>query len=173
MGFLLLAGPPSRASKTVFALGTIAVAGGLFALFQWLPRYASPGWLGIIRPTLVAVPLLWIAVGITLWRRRRGDRIVQALAFYAFGTGLSHLFMLYSDEATSKFAMTAHFGVFGAGLYLLLSLVQMGTADTGAACAYTTRNWRRGSPRARRSSRASTPTCAAKWACATEPKCAR
>jgi signal transduction histidine kinase/ActR/RegA family two-component response regulator len=130
LGFLLLAGPPSRTSKTVFALGTIAVAGGLFALFQWLPRYASPGWLGIIRPTLVAVPLLWIPVGVMFWRRRQGDRMAHALAFYALGTGLSHLFMLYSDQATSKFAMTAHFGVFGGGLYLLLSLVQMGTADT-------------------------------------------
>ena len=51
LGFLLLGGPPPRTSNTVFALGTIAVAVGLFALFQWLPRYASPGWLGIVRPT--------------------------------------------------------------------------------------------------------------------------
>jgi signal transduction histidine kinase/ActR/RegA family two-component response regulator len=130
LGFLLLVGPPPRTSNTVFALGTIVVAVGLFALFQWLPRYASPGWLGIVRPTLVAVPLLWIPVGLVFWRRRQGDRMAQALAFYALGTGLSHLFMLYSDVATSKFAMTAHFGVFGGGLYLLLSLVQMGTADT-------------------------------------------
>jgi signal transduction histidine kinase/ActR/RegA family two-component response regulator len=130
MGFLLLAGSPPRASMTAFSVGIIAVAGGLFALFQWLPRYASPGWLGIMRPTLVAVPLLWIPVGILFWRRRRGDRLAHALAFYALGTGLSHVLMLYSDEATSKFAMTAHFGVFGSGLYLLLSLMQMGMADT-------------------------------------------
>ena len=38
--------------------------------------------------------------------------------------------MLYSDQSASKFAMIAHFGVFCAGLYLLLSLMQMGTADT-------------------------------------------
>jgi signal transduction histidine kinase/ActR/RegA family two-component response regulator len=40
--------------------------------------------------------------------------------------------MLYSDEAASKFAMTAHFGVFVGGLYLLLSLARMGASDTAS-----------------------------------------
>ena len=78
----------------------------------------------------LAVPLLWIPVGITLWRRRHGDRIAHALAYYALAAALAHSLMLYSDEATSKFAMTAHFGVFAGGLFLLFSLMQMGTADT-------------------------------------------
>ena len=65
-----------------------------------------------------------------VWRRRHGDRIAHALAYYALALALAHSLMLYSDEATSKFAMTAHFGVFAGGLFLLLSLVQMGTADT-------------------------------------------
>jgi signal transduction histidine kinase/ActR/RegA family two-component response regulator len=130
MAVLLWTQRPSRAAITIFATGTIVAAIGLFALFQWLPRYAPIRFLGIIRPTLALVPLLWIPVGIALWRRRHIDRISHALALYALGTGLAHCFMLYSDEATSKYAMTAHFAVFGTGLNLLLSLMQMGTADT-------------------------------------------
>ena len=130
MAVLLWTRRPTRAAMAVFATGTILAAIGLFVLFQWLPRYAPMHWLGIVRPTLLLVPLLWIPVGITLWRRRHVDRISHALAFYALGTALAHCFMLYSDQATSKFAMTAHFGVFATGLNLLLTLMQMGTADT-------------------------------------------
>jgi signal transduction histidine kinase/ActR/RegA family two-component response regulator len=127
---ILLTAPGRYMSKGLFAMGTIATAGGLFALFQWLPRYVPTGLLDITRPTLLLVPLLWIPLGLFFWRRRRGHRISHALAYYAFGTALSHVFMLWSVEATSKFAMTAHFGVFAFGLCLLLSLVQMGTMDT-------------------------------------------
>ena len=130
MAVLLWTRRPSSAAMAIFATGTILAAIGLFVLFQWLPRYGPIRWLGIVRPTLVLVPLLWIPVGITLWRRRHGDRISHALAFYALGTALAHCLMLYSDQATSKFAMTAHFGVFATGLNLLLGLMQMGTADT-------------------------------------------
>ena len=122
--------PTPKTSKLLFAFCTLAAATGLFALFQSLPRYSEPGLFGILRPTLLAVPLLWIPVGVTLWRRRHGDRIAHALAYYALAAALAHSLMLYSDEATSKFAMTAHFGVFAGGLFLLLSLMQMGTADT-------------------------------------------
>jgi signal transduction histidine kinase/CheY-like chemotaxis protein len=130
VGVVLWLAPTPRASKTAFGLATIVVAVGLFVLFQWLPRYTEPVIAGIIRPSLSLVPLLWIPVGIIFWRRRRDDRIAHALAYYALALVLAHTFMLYSDEATSKFAMTAHFGIFAAGLLLLLSLMQMGTADT-------------------------------------------
>ncbi|HET7809194.1 MAG TPA: ATP-binding protein [Steroidobacteraceae bacterium] len=128
-GVALLAAPAPRNSKLGFASGCIAAAVGLFVLFQWLPRYTAPTLLGIIRPSLAGVPLLWIPVALALWRRRAEDRIAHALAFYACGLALSHALMLYSDEATSKFAMSAHLGVFAFGLSLLLSLMQMGTAD--------------------------------------------
>jgi signal transduction histidine kinase/ActR/RegA family two-component response regulator len=121
---------PTRAAMPIFAGGTVLAAIGLFALFQWLPRYTPGGWWGIFRPTLLPVPLLWIPVGITLWRRRHGGRISHAMAFYALGTALAHCFMLFSVEATSKFAMTAHVAVFGTGLNLLLALMRMGTAET-------------------------------------------
>ena len=119
-----------RATALKFGLLTVAGAALLFALFQVLPRYSPPGWFGILRPTLVLVPVFWIAVAAMSWRRRHADRIARALVFFALLQALAHALMLYSDEATSKFAMTAHFGVFVAGLYLLLSLIQMGSLDT-------------------------------------------
>ena len=122
-------GPRRPASNAVFAAGMIGAAVLLSLLFQRLPRYASPWWLGITRPTLLLIPLLWIPVGLGFWRRR-ADRIAHALAFYALLTALSQLMMLYSDEAGSKFAMTGHFGVFASEVFLLFSVMQMGTFDT-------------------------------------------
>jgi signal transduction histidine kinase/ActR/RegA family two-component response regulator len=114
----------------VFGLATVAAATALFALFHVLPRYSSPGWLGILRPTLALVPLLWLGLAAMFWRRRDSDRLAVPIAFYAVLLALANSLMLYSEEATSKFAMTAHFGVFIGGLYLLFSLAQMGARDT-------------------------------------------
>jgi len=122
--------PKLNYSRTAYLLVTIAFAIFLFWLFQSLPRYADAGFLGIRRPTLILVPLLWIPVGVYFWRRRDGDHIAHALAYYALGAALAHSLMLFSDQATSNFAMTAHFGVFAFGLCLLLTLVQMGTRDS-------------------------------------------
>lgn len=127
---LLWLDPAPRTSKLGFGIAACASAIGLFALFQWLPRYTAPVLLGIIRPSLLLVPLLWIAPAVMWWRRRGTDRLANALSWYAIGTAAAHVLMLYSDEATSKFAMTAHFGVFACSLYLLLSLARMGTLDS-------------------------------------------
>ena len=118
-----------RWSTLVFGFATVMVALGLLALFHDLPRYTEPGWFGIIRPSLSLVPLAWIPAGLILWRRRGDDHIVQALGYYALGVSLIQIFMLYSDQSASKFAMTAHLGVCAFGINLLLSLVRMGTAD--------------------------------------------
>jgi signal transduction histidine kinase/CheY-like chemotaxis protein len=129
IAIILLAAPARHMSKTLFGLGFIGLAVAMFAVFQWLPRYTPLGFLGIVRPTLLFVPLLWIPLGLFFWRRRRGHRISHALAYYALGNLFAHVFMWWSDEPTSKFAMMAHFGVLASGLYLLLSLLQMGTMD--------------------------------------------
>ncbi len=122
--------PTEKTSNLLFAIIIAAMAMGLFSLFQWLPDYADPGLFGVIRPTLLVVPLLWIPIGLWSWRRRAGDRLAHALAYYALAMALAHSLMLYSDVAISDFAMTAHFGVFAGGLMLLLHLIQMGSADT-------------------------------------------
>ena len=106
---ILLVVPGRRMSKRLFATALFAVAGALLVLFQAMPRYVDTRFMGILRPTLVLVPLLWLPPGLIFWRRRVGHPISHALGYYALGTALSHVFMLWSNEATSKFAMTAHF----------------------------------------------------------------
>ena len=130
IGIAIFVPATSRLSGHLFTLGTVAVAVGLFMLFQWLPRYVPTGWFGILRPTLLLVPLLWIPVGLTFWRRRRINRIAHVLAWYALGLALSHSLMLWSQVAASKFAMSAHVGVLAFGLALMLGLIRMGTVDT-------------------------------------------
>ena len=124
-----LVAPRARVSTLTFGVATVATALVLFALFQVLPRYTPPGWLGITRPSLSLVPLAWIPLGVILWRRWGDHRIVHALGYYGLGVAVAHAFMLFSDQSASKFAMTAHFGVCAFGINLLLNLMQMGTAD--------------------------------------------
>src|SRR4029079_3231173 len=103
---LLVANRP-QVSQSLFAVVIVGCAVGLFALFQALPRYTPAVGFGGVRPSLLLIPLLWIPVGLTFWRRRRADRIAHALSYFALGLVLSHSLMLYSDEATSKFAICA------------------------------------------------------------------
>ncbi|HEV8442726.1 MAG TPA: hypothetical protein VGQ27_04570, partial [Steroidobacteraceae bacterium] len=76
-------------SMAMFVIVLIACGLGLFALFQTLRPYTPKLGLGIIRPSLLLIPLLWIPVGLTFWRRRRGDRIAHALSYFALGLVLS------------------------------------------------------------------------------------
>jgi hypothetical protein len=46
-----------------FALALILLGAGLFSAFHWLPAYTLPYWLGVTRPALILVPLLWVVVG--------------------------------------------------------------------------------------------------------------
>jgi signal transduction histidine kinase/ActR/RegA family two-component response regulator len=119
-----------RGSALILALGLSAAAPLLLLLFQWLPPYAPSGWLGITRPTLVLVPLLWIPVASSYWRRRHEDRIAHAVAFYGVIAAVANTAMLYSRAPADALAMIGHLGMLCAGLYLLFSLTQMGAADT-------------------------------------------
>jgi hypothetical protein len=156
------------------------VAVGLFALFQWLPRYTRRA---VARHRRDPRCCRSAAVD-TGAASRSGDAatsIASAMRWRStrWVSAWSHCFMLYSDQATSKFAMTAHFGVFGTGLNLLLGLMQMGTADTArrmrdrAELKVSNEELERAWPRAPRSSSGSTRICGARSACATKPRCAR
>ena len=112
-----------------------AIALGLFALliaflFLSLPRYAPPGLLGITRPTLVLVPLLWVGIGITYWRQVLESEIARTVAVAAVVLAAAHFDMLYSRAPSDAVALVAHLGKFIGDALLLTSLAQIGAADS-------------------------------------------
>jgi PAS domain S-box-containing protein len=111
------------------ALALILWSVGLCAVFISLPRYAPPGVLGITRPTLIAVPLLWALVCLACWGRRSAERILPALALMAAVLVLAHCSMLYSRAPHDTAAMIAHLGKIAALLILLLALMEMAASD--------------------------------------------
>jgi signal transduction histidine kinase/CheY-like chemotaxis protein len=124
-----------RRLSLVFAVELILLYVALFALFQLLPRYLQPGFLGITRPTLIGVPLLWAAVAFGYWRQRSTSQVAAAVAAGAMVMAIAHCFMLFSQPADNPTAlvgtgMVAHFGKIVAELLLLLNLIQIGAADT-------------------------------------------
>lgn len=119
----------------VFALTLILLYLALALTFQLLPRYAESFFFGISRPNLLGAPLLWAAVAFGYWRLHRSSQVASAVAAGAVLLAVAHCFMLFSQPATDPTAvigtgMVAHFGKVVADLLLLLSLTQIGAADT-------------------------------------------
>lgn len=124
-----------RGTGWVLALTLILLYVVLFVTFQLLPRYFLPGFFGISRPTLIGVPPLWAAVAFGYWRLRKDSQVARAVAGGAMVLALAHCFMLFSQPADDPTAivgtgMVAHFGKVVADILLLLSLTQIGAADT-------------------------------------------
>jgi signal transduction histidine kinase/ActR/RegA family two-component response regulator len=117
-------------SVVLFAAGALLAGIALTLAFQILPRYTAPGFLGITRPALILAPLLWIPVISGHWRIRESDRLALVFTLFAAVGLVAPLLMLYSSAPADKVAMTAHFARVASELFLLLSLIQMGTLDT-------------------------------------------
>ena len=119
----------------VFGLSLILLYLALAIIFHLLPRYADSHFLGVSRPTLLAVPFLWAAVAFGYWRLHSSSQVASAVAAGAVLLTVGHCFMLFSQPADDPTAivgvgMVAHFGKVVADLLLLLSLTQIGAADT-------------------------------------------
>jgi len=114
----------------LFTLGLALLAVALTAFFLGAPRYAPPGPLGVTRPTLLLVPVLWAVVGVAYWRRRDESEIARAVALSACLLVLAHLAMLYSRAPSDTIAMVAHLGKLIGDALLLFNLTQIGAADT-------------------------------------------
>lgn len=130
VGAALLLGQNRRSTAWLFALALAVLTIVLIAIFLSAPRYTQPSFLGITRPTLILVPLLWTAVGTAYWKRREGSEIARAIALTAAILVVAHIVMLYSRAPSDTPAMVAHLGKFVGDALLLLNLTQIGAADT-------------------------------------------
>lgn len=112
-----------------FAVAMTALGAGLFFAYQQLPTYLPPGPLGITRPALIGAPLLWILFGVTAWRMRRHDRLIEPLTWMAIALILANIAMLYSRAPADGPAMAAHLGKISGRLILLFLIMQMASGD--------------------------------------------
>jgi PAS domain S-box-containing protein len=112
-----------------FALVMVALSAVLFVVFQQLPNFVPPGFLGITRPALILVPPLWAAVGVLAWRLRAEDRLVVPVLWMAFCLTYANTFMLYARAPDDQIAMVAHLGKLAGYLALMLSLMRNASRD--------------------------------------------
>jgi signal transduction histidine kinase/ActR/RegA family two-component response regulator len=112
-----------------FTVTLVLLAAALVVVFGSLHSYSAPGFLQITRPTLMPVPLLWVAVAVACWRVRATERLYPALALMAAALVLAHVVMLYSRAPHDTLAIVAHLGKSGGYLIALFSLVQRGSDD--------------------------------------------
>jgi len=120
--------PRSAAWLFAAALGALAILLTLF--FFSAQRYAVSSMLGITRPTLILVPLLWIMVGWAYWRQRKEYELARAVAPSALILALAHGLMLFSRAPGDSLALVAHLGKAIGEALLLFNLMQIGAADT-------------------------------------------
>jgi hypothetical protein len=119
--------------KAMFTLSFIAVvaalAAGLLIVFQYLPTSTAPSQFGMTQPTLIVVPLLWLAILAHCWRGRATDGMLRALALMAPALLLGSLAMLYSQREDDSQAIVAHLGTLVGHLVLFLMLMKLASAE--------------------------------------------
>ena len=71
------------AARRRFLGGLVVLAAALLVLFEALPRYAPPIWLGITTPPLILAPFVWAAAGWLCWRWRAQSEILRMFALMA------------------------------------------------------------------------------------------
>ena len=117
----------------VLFAAALLVAGGLLGwLFQQVPRFSSPTALGITRPTLIGVPLAWLAVAAICWQRRARDRLYPMMALTAMMLAAANVMVLYSHAPPDGPGMASHMLSIAALLALILMKLRAGTEDSRA-----------------------------------------
>ena len=118
---------PEKVKKHAAAFTAVLFLVGLalLGLFEWLPRYNPPLWLGITRLSLILSPVLWAAAGYLCWQQRARDDILRIFAMTTVIMVLANVAVLYSHTANDAAAMVAHFGKLIGKLFLLVGLMEM------------------------------------------------
>jgi signal transduction histidine kinase/PAS domain-containing protein/ActR/RegA family two-component response regulator len=127
-GLRRVATPPILAAMT--ALAVVMLVG-----FDQLPRYTSPGLLGITRPILLAVPMMWMAVVVLALRWRQANRLMSPLAAMGSMLAVANAAALYSAAPHDAAAMIAHFGRLCGHLLLLFAVLRVVTVEMQAKAA--------------------------------------
>ena len=112
-----------------FALVMVPLSAVLFAVFQWLPNFVPPGFLGITRPALILAPPLWAVALALAWRMRAADRLVVPLIWVAACLCYGNIFMLYARAPDDQFAIVAHLAKLAGYLAMMLSLMRNASRD--------------------------------------------
>jgi len=120
-----------RGDGSLWAFVGVGAAAGaiLFAFYQQLPPYADPSLLGFTRPTLFAVPVLWIAVAVWAWRLHHRHRMAGPVSWAAATLAIGHVAMLYSRAPADSEAMIAHLGKIAGYLVVLLWVIKTTARD--------------------------------------------
>ncbi|HEY0107328.1 MAG TPA: ATP-binding protein [Rhizomicrobium sp.] len=113
-----------------FAVCLLALGAALLWLFDVLPRFTEPGFLGITRPSLLPVLALWLAVASLYWRHRKTNDATRAFALMAMLLVPSSAAILFSHGPYDAAALFGHLGKLAAGLFFLLSITQVGARST-------------------------------------------
>jgi len=114
----------------ILLVGLSILGVGMLFLFDSIPPYSPPTWLGITRPSLASVPFLSLITGVLYWRVRKTERLGRVIALFAILAVIGNTAMLYSQSPADAPAMIAHAARLANGLFLLSALMQMGTIDT-------------------------------------------
>ena len=122
----------TRAGRTdlVLAAGLSAAGLALAVIFNFIPPYAPPGLFGMTRPSLVLVPMMWIIVLLLYWPLRVHERLARYIALFSILAIVSNVAMLYSAYPADDPALLAHAGKFANRMFLLFTLMQIGTLET-------------------------------------------
>jgi len=112
-----------------FAGATAILAALLVVAFQQFPAYAQSDLLGMTRPTLVAVPVLWLTVAAWAWVLRDRHRLAPPLVWAAAALFVGHTAILYSNSPSDAEGMIAHIGKIAGYLALLLWVMTMASQD--------------------------------------------